>query len=62
MLAELVKQRLVEKVLDVLGVVEGCCGGGALRDLLLVAGLTRVDTCMKLLGCPLWQKQFSKEL
>ena len=34
----------MEEVLNVLGVVEGSCGGGALRDLLLVAGLTRVDT------------------
>jgi hypothetical protein len=60
-LAELVEERLVKEVLDVLGVVEGSCGGGALRDLLLVAGLTRVDTCGKLVGCPLWPKQFRRE-
>lgn len=43
-LAELVEEGLMEEVLDVLGVVEGSCGGRALGNLLLVAGFAGVDT------------------
>ena len=42
-LAELGKQRLVEKVVDVLGIVEGGLGCGALGDLFLVARFAGVD-------------------
>jgi hypothetical protein len=41
-LAELGEKRLVEQILDVLGVVEGRQSGRALGDLLLVARLARV--------------------
>jgi hypothetical protein len=44
LVTELVQERLVEQILDVLGVVEGCVGGGGLGGLLLVTGLTRIDT------------------
>lgn len=43
LVTELVEQRLVEQVLDVLGVVEGSVRGGGPGGLLLVPGLTRVD-------------------
>jgi hypothetical protein len=42
--AELIEQRLVKEVLDVLGVVKGSGGGGALGNLLLIARFARVDT------------------
>lgn len=41
---ELVQQRLVKQILDILGVVEGCVGGRSLRGLLLVARLTRINS------------------
>jgi hypothetical protein len=42
--AELGKERFMEKVLDVLGVVEGCCSCRSLGDLLLIARFSRIDT------------------
>jgi hypothetical protein len=51
-LAELIEEGFVEEVLDVLGVVEGGCGSRAFGDLLLVAGLARVDTFEKSVECP----------
>lgn len=44
LVTELVEQGLVEQILDVLGVVEGGVGGGGLGGLLLVPGLTGVDS------------------
>lgn len=45
-LPELVEQRLVQQVLDVLGVVERGRGGRALIGLLLVKRVAGVDTCI----------------
>lgn len=44
LVTELVEQRLVEQVLNVLGVVEGGVRGGGLGSLLLVPGLTRINS------------------
>lgn len=44
LVTELVEQGLVEQILDVLGVVEGGVGGGGLGGLLLVPGLTGIDS------------------
>jgi hypothetical protein len=45
LVTELVEQGLVQQILDVLGVVEGSVGGRGLGSLLLVPGLTGVDSC-----------------
>lgn len=37
----------MEQVLDILGVVESGVGGRCLRGLLLIPGLTRIDTCLQ---------------
>lgn len=47
LVTELVEQRLVQQVLDVLGVVEGSVRGGGLGGLLLAPGLTRVNSCRR---------------
>lgn len=44
LVTELVQQRLMEQVLDILGVIEGGVWGGSLGGLLLVTRLTRVDS------------------
>lgn len=46
-LAELLEDRLVEEVLDVLYVVEGGRGRGSLVGLLVVLGLPGKDACAK---------------
>jgi hypothetical protein len=45
-LPEFVEQRLVQQVLDVLGVVERGWGGRALVGLLLVKRIAGVNTCI----------------
>ena len=47
LVTELVQQRLMEEVLDVLRVVKGGVGRGGLRGLLLVPGLTRVNSLIR---------------
>jgi hypothetical protein len=44
LVTELVQQRLMKQILDILGVIEGGVGGGSLGGLLLVARLTGVDS------------------
>lgn len=44
LITELVQQGLMEQILDVLGVVEGGVGSGSLGSLLLVPGLTGIDS------------------
>jgi hypothetical protein len=43
-LSELVKERFMEKVLDVFGVVKSCGRGCAFLDLLFVSRLSRINT------------------
>lgn len=47
LVAEFGQEGLMEQVLDILGVVESGVGGRCLRGLLLIPGLTRIDTCLQ---------------
>ena len=45
MVAEFGEEGLMQEVLDVLGIVEGCGGCGGFGGFAVVAGLTRIDSC-----------------